>query len=189
MCKWLMTVHLAVGLIVLCGCKQDLQSDAPAASPRPRTAAKASQEKVPQVKWTIELAGSGLDKPTTFTFEQLGAMPMTKLGDVLMLKTHEGDELTGWEGPALDTLLAAARIKPGPMTLRLEAADGYEKTATLAELEGAIVALKDGKGRWLTESKNRSIVRLVPPKKPGDYWISHLSRITVEPQHRTASNG
>ena len=181
--RWFTTAHLAACLMVVCGCKPELQRDAPTTPPRAAVAAPA-----PQVDWTIELAGLGLEQPTTFTFEQLAAMPMTKLDDLLMLKTHEGDELTGWEGPPLDALLAAARIKPGPMTLRLEAADGYEKTATLADLEGAIVALKDGKGRWLAESKKRSIVRLVPPKKPGDYWISRLSRVTVEPQRRTASS-
>ncbi len=138
-------------------------------------------KEVPDVKHTLELTGSGLTKPVTFTYEQLAAMEMTKLDKLLMLKTHEDDETTCWRGVPLDKLLATAGIKSGPMRVTLEATDGYSKQATLEELKSAIVALQDGDGGWLSQSGNKCPLRLVTPEMPGDYWIMYLSKVTVEP--------
>jgi DMSO/TMAO reductase YedYZ molybdopterin-dependent catalytic subunit len=133
------------------------------------------------VESTIELTGAGLGKPMVLTFEQLAGMEMTRLDNVLMQKSHEADEITSWRGPSLDALLTAAQIKPGSMTLTLEAADGYAIECSPEEMESAIVALQDGEGRWLAETDETCPIRLVPPKKPGNYWIMNLRRITVEP--------
>ncbi len=138
---------------------------------------------------TLELTGSGLGKPTVFTFGQLAHMPMTRLDNVLWQKTHEPDEVTSWRGPALQALLAAAEVKPGPMAFTLEAADGYQKRCTDADVSSAIVALQDGDGRWLSEVSRRSGLRLVPPKLTGNYWIRNISRITVELAEKSEEPG
>ena len=136
---------------------------------------------VPKVKATLELTGSGLGNPTTLTFEQLGNMPMVRVDNVLMRKSHYEDTKTSWEGPAL----AAAQMKSGPMKLTLEAEDGYKIEATLEDMKDAIVAMKDGEGRWLLRVDEDCELKLVPPHKPGNFWIMNLTRITVVP----AENG
>jgi hypothetical protein len=167
---------LVVVLCALWGCQQ---------SERTGSAVEASggvsAQEVAPVDVKIELTGSGLARPTVFTFEALANMKMTRLDNVLMLKSHEPDETTSWEGPALEVLFTSAGIKPGPMTITLEAPDNYEADCTRDELRSAIVALKDGNGRWLYEVDPRCPIRLVPPELPGNYWVMNPSCITVEP--------
>ncbi len=133
------------------------------------------------MEWTIELTGSGLEKPTVFAYEQLARMEMRRLDNVLLQMTHYPDRMTCWRGPGLDGLLETARIKAGPMIVTLEASDGYRVCCPLGDLKSAVVALQDGEGRWLAEVGGESPVRLVPPHKTGDYWVSSLRRIMVEP--------
>jgi hypothetical protein len=133
------------------------------------------------VAWNIELAGAGLAEPTVVTYDQLCAMEMTQLDNVLQQKTHFPDEISSWRGVPLDELFRRAKIKPGPMTFTLEAVDGYRITATPADLESAIIALQDGEGHWLTEVGRRWPLKLVPPHATGDYWVRNLVRIMVEP--------
>ncbi len=136
---------------------------------------------VPCVDWVVELTGSGLGKPISFPYEQLAQMDAVRLDDVLMLQTHGPDKMTSWRGPSLDGLLRAAELRPGPMKVSIQAADGYTMTCPLEDLESAILGLQDGEGRWLADSDNTRPIRLVPPKKPGDYWIVNPARIIVTP--------
>ena len=162
---------LYVCLVVLSGCHGGFRD-------REDTAARND---VPQVDWSVELTGSGLVKPTIFTYTQLARMEMTGLDNVLMQRTHGPDKMTSWKGVPLDALLKAAEIKPGPMVFTLEAADGYRIKASGADLESAIVALRDGDGRWLAEVDQTRPLQLVAPRKTGDYWLRNLGKITVEP--------
>jgi len=107
-------------------------------------------------------------------------MPFTRLDSVVMCRKTVADQVTSWRGPTLELLLAEARIKPGPMTLTLEATDGYQMTCTREDLESAIVALQDGEGRWLTDLDAAGTLRLIPPKLTANYWVQDLCRITVE---------
>ena len=176
---WLKSVWGAVlaCVLVACACQEGLRSRAPGELPKQQS----SSEEVPPVEWALELTGSGLGRPAVFTFEQLAGMEMRRLDKVLMQKTRGPDELTSWQGPSLADLLRAGRMKPGPMKLTLAAADGYEMDCRVEEMRSAIVALKDGEGRWLAERGGGCALRLVPPQQPGNYWIMNLRRITVEP--------
>jgi hypothetical protein len=160
------SVAMLAGALAWGGCKEHVGADA---------------SEVPKIKATLELTGSGLGAPMVFRFEDLGRMPMVRLDDVLMRTTHDEDSVTSWEGPALEPLLEAAQIKPGPMRLMLEAEDGYKIEATREDMKDAIVALKDGEGRWLLRVDEDCELKLVPPHKPGNFWIMNLTRITVEP--------
>lgn len=159
------------------GCQKEFQRDE---AGHQREA--GSKEGMPRVEATIELTGPGLSQPRTFAFEQLAAMEMTRIDNVMMLQSHGPDEITGWRGPSLDVLLAAAGVKPGPMVLAFEATDGYGLDTSRQELGPAIVALQDGDGRWLAEIDRTCPLRLVVPDKPANYWIMNLQKITVEPQ-------
>ncbi len=163
--------------LILCACAQtgkDPQSASREGKVDPPPTVRPEELK-------IELTGSGLGRPTVFTLEQLRGMPFTRLDSVVMRRRTAADQVTSWRGPALEGLLAEARIKPGPMTFKLEATDGYQMTCTLQELESAIVALQDGEGRWLTDLNAAGALRLVLPNLTANYWVRDLCRITVEP--------
>ena len=129
----------------------------------------------------LELTGAGLAKPMTLTFEQLASKKMTELDDVLMRKTHSDDEMTSWRGPSLESLLGEAGLKPGSMNVTLTAGDGYEVDTALDELADAVIAVKDGQGRWLAEVEESCRLKLVPPHMPGNFWIMNICRIKIEP--------
>lgn len=166
----------SLGLLVMCAC----QTDSDERSRVPQRSARAP-DAIPPVEWTIELRGSGLEEPRNFTYQELARMEMVHLQNVLQQMTHFPDQTTSWRGPALDGLLAEARIKPGPMVVTFEAADGYRVQCMREELASAIVALQDGEGRWLAAIGTSRPVRLVPPHKTGDYWVRDLRCIIVEP--------
>jgi hypothetical protein len=136
---------------------------------------------VPSVEWTIELTGSGLEKPTVFSYQQLAEMEMVLLENVLRQMSHFPDERGSWRGPSLDALLSMSKIKSGAMRFVFEAVDGYRIEATHEDLKSAIIALQDGEGHWLAEVGKRRPVVLVVPERPGNYWVRNLRRIVVEP--------
>ena len=172
-----------MALLLPWGCQKDLQADAGA-----KRARTHSGKEVPAVEWTVEFTGSGLGKPTVFTYQQLAVMEMIQLDGVLQQNTHVPDDRSGWRGVPLDKLLEAAEIKPGPVTFTLEAVDGYRIRAKRKHLESAIIALQDGEGRWLAEIGRRRPLKLVPPHATGDFWVRNLDRIVVEPAGDSASS-
>ncbi len=184
-----LAVTLGVFYLACWGCSQGAGGGRGEIAPHPEQAgAEASaivtaqpSAEVPQVQQTLELTGSGLRKPTVFTFEQLAAMDFSRLDEVLMLRTHGDDMMTSWRGPSLDSLFEAAGVVDGPLSITLAAKDSYEISANRDDLRDAVVALQDGEGRWLVEKDPRCPVRFVPPRVPGDYWLMNLAIITVEP--------
>jgi DMSO/TMAO reductase YedYZ molybdopterin-dependent catalytic subunit len=142
---------------------------------------QSAREAIPAIEWTVELVGPGLECPRAFTYAQLARMEHVELDGVLQQMSHVPDKTTSWRGPALSTLLTAAGVKPGLMMITLEASDGYRVQCTLEDLERAVVAVKDGQGRWLAEVRSRRPIQFVAPRKTADYWVRNLKRITVEP--------
>jgi len=141
----------------------------------------AKPEEIPKVDHTLEFTGSALEKPTVFTYTQLAQMELTPLYDVLMQKTHSADEMTSWQGIRLATLLQAAKVKEGSLRFELKAKDGFEMRSTSEVMASALLALKDGKGKWLAQLNEECPLRLVVPDKPGNYWIMNPISISVEP--------
>ena len=165
-----------VCVLVFGGCERSV-----GARPARYQYAARSTKEVPQVGTTVELTGSGLDKPEVFTYEQLARMELMQLDDVRLRKSHYPDEVTSWRGPLLDVLLAEAEVRPGPMSFTLEGPDAYKIDCRRDDLTSAIIALQDGDGRWLADLDKTRPWRLVVPQMPGNYWIMNLHRITVEP--------
>ncbi|HNQ23562.1 MAG TPA: molybdopterin-dependent oxidoreductase [Phycisphaerae bacterium] len=146
-----------------------------------RGGSKVSVVAIPEVNHMLELAGSGLSKPRSLSYRDLAGMPTRRVENVLMEKSHSPDEVTSWEGVPVRTLLAAAGLKRGPMRVEVRAADGFGMSMASDVLREAVLALKDGEGRWLAEVSPKSPLRLVVPGKPGNYWIMNPCRIVVEP--------
>ncbi|MFH1745833.1 MAG: hypothetical protein ABIG44_02195 [Planctomycetota bacterium] len=167
-----LTVMLTViSAALLASCQKD----------SPPVAVNGATPRLPYRNWSIELTGPGLNRPTTFTAEQIGRMEMARLDNILMQRSHGPDTITSWRGPSVETLLAAAEIKPGPMLFTVTAADGWELNYTPAQLKSAIIAVQDGQGRWLAELDETCPLRLVPPDLTANYWLMNICRIKVEP--------
>ncbi|MBU0638437.1 MAG: molybdopterin-dependent oxidoreductase [Planctomycetes bacterium] len=164
-------------LLLCLGCAERTQS-LPSRCVRQTDPAPA----LPSTGTALRLDGAGLGQPQAFTFAQLRALPFKRLDNVPMSRSHAPDEVTSWRGPELAALLEAAEIKAGPMMLMVAAQDGYRIAGTRAELRSAVVALQDGRGRWLSDLDETCPIRLVVPDKPGNYWVQNVWRITVEPQ-------
>ncbi|MCP4594676.1 MAG: molybdopterin-dependent oxidoreductase [bacterium] len=169
-------VCVGLSLLLTLGCKKGLHEPAESLE-----SGQPDALVLPDVEWTIELSGAGLGQPRSFTFEQLARMEMVRIDGAMFKKTHEPDERSSWRGPTLASLLEAAKIKPGSAEFTVEAIDGYEFMCMREDLASAIIALQDGAGRWLADVKPGCPVRLVPPDKPGNYWIVNVNRIVVEP--------
>ncbi|RJO63560.1 MAG: hypothetical protein C4523_19970 [Myxococcales bacterium] len=134
----------------------------------------------PPMGYTLELTGSGLAQPSVVDLNELRRMKLVRLDNVLMQKSHGPDELSSWRGVLLEAVLKSAGLRPGPMNVELRGEDRFTRRTTLDLLESAIIALEDGEGRALAEIEEDYIVRLVPPRLTGDYWIVNVCTITVE---------
>jgi len=165
-----------VCLLVMGGC-----AASPCAKKGACTVGVNSAATMPQVKMQLELAGSGLGKPMTFSYEQLAGLKMTSASGELDCGTGRVDDTSYWQGPSLDLLLQQAQIKPGPMTLSFEAGDGFGNRCSRKEAPGAIIALQDGQGRWLAQLNNENPLRMISPQQGAKFWIYNLCKITVEP--------
>ena len=145
------------------------------------TAAQRSADWVPTAQWTLELTGSGLSNPTTWSYAQLAELEKSRASGRMECGTGRVDDLTVWQGPSLETLLTAAGAKPGPLVLSFEAADGFGVRCRREEAAGAVVALRDGKGRWLAEINDEVPLRMISPSQGAKFWIVNLTKIKVEP--------
>jgi hypothetical protein len=146
-----------------------------------------NSDRVPTVDASLEIVGEGVANAVRFTFEQLASMPGTRLDNVLMRQSHDEDEPTSWQGVRLVDLVDQARPMAGELAVTLEADDGYQIETTLGEIDDAIVALKDGQGRWLAKSGKRFYLRVVAPRKTANFWVANVTRIRVEPLHGTGN--
>lgn len=144
--------------------------------------------RVPKVEPALDVVGDGVASSVRFTFEQLASMPATRLDNVLMRQSHDEDVMTSWQGVPLAYLLRQARPSSGELRAILEAEDGYQIETTLGEIDDAIIALKDGDGRWLSEADKRCRLRLVAPRKTANFWVANLTRIRLEPPSGTGKS-
>jgi DMSO/TMAO reductase YedYZ molybdopterin-dependent catalytic subunit len=120
-----------------------------------------------------------VDTPLALTYAELVDMPQTELDDILMEKSVGEDTTGSWSGVALDKLLEDAGARAGAAGIVAIAADGYAIEIPTAELEGAIVALKEN-GEWIAESDpDHGPIRMVCPHTPANRWVFQLQAIEV----------
>jgi DMSO/TMAO reductase YedYZ molybdopterin-dependent catalytic subunit len=129
-----------------------------------------------------------VDSELTLSYQELADMEQTELTDVLMRKSRGEDQMTSWAGVPVDTILDQAGVHDDASTVTLIAADGYAIEGTLADLDGAIVALKGahpdtGEITWLVElpdAADQGAIRLIAPDKPANFWARQLVEIVIE---------
>lgn len=132
---------------------------------------------VPGVEWQLKVAGA-VATPLTLSYSDLVGMPQVELKDVLMEKSTGEDEITSWSGVPLEEIWKRAGVSDYAVVVAL-AADGYALEIPKAELEGAIIALKDSQGWIANTDKEHGPIRLVCPKAPGNRWVFQLTELRV----------
>lgn len=139
----------------------------------------AKGSSAPSVDWKLEIKGD-VGKPLTLTYADLAKMPQTTLKDVMMQKSAGEPEPTTWTGVALTEILKKAEAGADPSSITAVASDGYAIEIPRDELEGAIIAMKDGKD-WIVKSDpDKGPIRLVCPKAPANRWIFSLNEVRIK---------
>jgi DMSO/TMAO reductase YedYZ molybdopterin-dependent catalytic subunit len=84
--------------------------------------------------WKFSITGQ-VDKPLTFTLDQLKALPsVTEMRSLMCISNPVGGDLTGnavWKGVQLKDLLAQAGVKSSAGFLKLESFDGFSTSIPL----------------------------------------------------------
>jgi hypothetical protein len=133
----------------------------------------------PEVDWKLELTGD-VGKSLTLSYADLAKMPQTTLKDVMMQKSAGDPIATTWTGVPLTEVLKKAEAGTEPSSITAVAADGYAIEIPRDELEGAIVAMRDGTD-WIVKSDpDKGPIRLVCPKAPANRWLFQLTEIQVK---------
>jgi DMSO/TMAO reductase YedYZ molybdopterin-dependent catalytic subunit len=132
----------------------------------------------PDADWTLQVGGE-VGTPLAVSYQELVEMPQTELSDILMERS-EGEDTTGsWSGVALTNLLDEAGAPADYASITAIASDGYAIEIPRAELEGAIVALKE-EGEWIAEADpDHGPIRLVCPHTPANRWVFQLTDLEV----------
>lgn len=139
----------------------------------------ACREKAPDVEWQLSVDGD-VNQPVTYTYQDLAELRQAKLTDVLTRNPDDPDEKTSWEGVTLFLVLQ----EPGGVEYSVESwaritlADGTTRRVSLADLRGALIALKDAEGNWLAET-DQTPLRLIAPNQPSSLWLEGPVRITI----------
>ena len=134
----------------------------------------------PKVDWELSISGD-VGNPTTFTFEDLAAMDMVNLDDVLMEKSRGEDEVRSFIGVPLDALLKAASAPEDFSTLTAKAADGYAIEISKDESVDGIVAMKQSDEWIVIADPDAGPIRLVFPTTPANRWVFQVTEIVVNP--------
>ena len=141
----------------------------------------ACGEKPPEVEWELVIDGD-VEQSMTYTFQDITELQRARLTDILTRNPENPSEKVSWEGVTLFLLLR----EPGGVDYQsgvtwwalITLADGSRHRLSLADLRGAIIALKDGEGNWLAETEKWP-VRLVAPNRPSNDWLWGPVRITI----------
>lgn len=132
----------------------------------------------PNVDWQLTLSGD-VATPTSYSFEELTALPQVELNDVYMEKSRGEDEVRSFSGVSLTTLFEDAGISDDYVSITAVAADGYATEISRDEMVDGIVALKDG-GDWIAvETPDEGPIRLVFPTTPANRWVFQVTEIII----------
>jgi hypothetical protein len=139
----------------------------------------ACSEESPDVEWELAVDGD-VNQPVTYAYGDLVELRRARLTDVPTRDPENPDEKESWEGITLFLLLQ----EPGGVEYNVDSwalitlADGSTRRYSMADLRGALIALKDGDGNWLADL-GESPLRLIPPNLPNSDWLEGPVRISI----------
>ncbi len=156
--------------VALSGC-----ATSPAASPGGSTdGLKAGLADNPNYK--IEIIGG--NSPTTVTFADIKAMSFVERKGVVMVNSAGTEKTSDFVGVPMMDILNKAGLPAGDYNFKVSASDGYMKVYTKAQIESAILGLKEN-GTPLTDNINKDSIRMVMPGEPGDMWMKVPAKIEL----------
>ena len=129
----------------------------------------------PSLDWTLKISGA-VTQPLNLSYRDLTRREQVTLENVLMRKSQGEDTTNTWEGPSLAGILEEAGVSPNATAIVCTAADGYAKEIPIADLENAIIALKQD-DQWSAEDEKSGPIRIVVPNLPASAWMFQLVEI------------
>ncbi len=134
--------------------------------------------------WRLEVTGM-VDRPHTYRFEDLLAMPATTQETTLeCISNGVGGGLLSnarWTGVPLRRFIEAAHPRPGVVKVLLQAADGYTDTITFEKaMEPTTLAAYEMNGVPLP-ARHGYPVRLIVPGVFGEKHVKWVTRIALLP--------
>jgi len=131
----------------------------------------------PKVDWTLEITGA-VTQPLTLSYADLAKRERVTLENIVMRRSQGEDTINTWEGPSLDAILEEAGASASASAIVCTAADGYAMEIPTADLQDAIIALKQD-GAWIADDEESGPIRIVVPNLPANSWIYQITRIEV----------
>lgn len=128
--------------------------------------------------WRLEIKGL-VDKPLTFTYSEIVAMPSVEaVVGMMCISNPVGGDLIGntrWRGVRLADLLQKAGVRSGAVDLAMTAADGYTDSISYEKaLDPDVVLVWEMDGAPLKNEHGYPLRLLVP----GIYGMKHVKWIT-----------
>lgn len=126
--------------------------------------------------YKMEVVGDG--KTVTFTYADIKAMGLVELKGVIMVNSAGTEFVNDYVGVPMMDIIGKAGIPAGDYNYKVSASDGYMKVYTKAQMENAILGLKEN-GTALTDNINKDSLRMVMPGEPGDMWMKVPAKIEL----------
>lgn len=135
---------------------------------------KAGLTDVPNYK--LQIVGG--NTPVTLTYADLKAMNFVEEKGVIMINSAGTEKTSDFVGVPMTDILNKAGIPAGDYNYKVSASDGYMKVYTKAQIDSAILGLKEN-GTVLTDNINKDSIRMVVPGEPGEMWMKVPAKIEL----------
>lgn len=163
----LVTIAVALG-----GCTTG--TTAPSATASPASGLKAGLADNPNYR--IEIVGD--NRTVTVTFADIKAMDFVELKGVVMVNSAGTEFTNDYVGVPMMDIIDRAGLPAGDYNYKVSASDGYVKVYTQAQMENALLGLKQNETA-LTDNINKDSIRMVMPGEPGDMWMKCPAKIEL----------
>lgn len=126
--------------------------------------------------YKIEIIGG--NSPVTLTYADIKAMGFVEKKGVVMINSAGTEKTSDFVGVTMMDILNKAGIPAGDYNFKVSASDGYMKVYTKAQIESAILGLKEN-GTPLTDNINKDSIRMIVPNEPGEMWMKVPTKIEL----------
>jgi DMSO/TMAO reductase YedYZ molybdopterin-dependent catalytic subunit len=126
--------------------------------------------------YKIEIVGG--NSPVTITFADIKAMNFVEKKGVVMINSAGTETTSDYVGVPMMDIINKAGLPAGDYNFKVSASDGYMKVYTKAQMENAILGLKEN-GTPLTDNINKNSIRMVMPGEAGEMWMKVPAKIEL----------
>lgn len=171
-------IILVMVAVTLSGCTTSTTTPTPSAAATPgagdNSGLKAGLADNPNYK--VEVVGGG--NTVTVTYADIKAMDFVELKGVVMVNSAGTEFTSDYVGVPMMSIINKAGLPTGDYNYKVSASDGYMKVYTKAQIENAVLGLKEN-STPLTDNINKDSIRMVMPGEPGDMWMKVPAKIEL----------